>query len=473
MPCLCLFYLKFGNYLRINFPRPTKVLPNPMSQLGVGGGDTLTWTTPPQLSRSTSGGLHPYGSNLNLSVKMTHPQRLPTNSLNLRPPLSSPSPSAHRPPPPPPPPLSLSSDYYVTIVLVISVSVAFILAGFFPSFLKCCSSSPLSYYYNLCLFLYISNVSLKRMMTRPEESMSGLRGAVDDDKDDGGNQLMPSIKPSRRWRHSLAFTSFSSLRSVLLVACLLCALQVSPRSVAGASSGSMFTLNRCMVSKTLPSSAVKIKYGSLRGLLIRLDRLPASASGHSNETSSSSSSSPTTSHESMTKSFLAHNFRLHASSTSAATHLAPIEAYLGVPYASPPTGALRFMPPVTPSHWRGTRPADRLAPLCPQHVPLEQLIMRNSTEALKRMPLARFEWLRRMIPRASNQSEDCLYLNIYTPVIDFRRLGGGHPKLARTRRSGKLIAAAAVVPLLFLFLTPRPSNVPKKIFLLVKACNKN
>ncbi|RLV10126.1 carboxylesterase [Streptomyces griseocarneus] len=41
-------------------------------------------------------------------------------------------------------------------------------------------------------------------------------------------------------------------------------------------------------------------------------------------------------------------------------------AYLGVPYAAPPTGALRFRPPAPPEPWQGTLPADRPKPPCPQ-----------------------------------------------------------------------------------------------------------
>ncbi|XP_054157233.1 neuroligin-4, X-linked-like [Oppia nitens] len=93
-----------------------------------------------------------------------------------------------------------------------------------------------------------------------------------------------------------------------------------------------------------------------------------------------------------------------------------IEAYLGVPYATPPIGSLRFMPPVTPTHWRGTRLANRLSPVCPQRIPYYELIMRNSSEALKRMPLQRFEYMKNLIRLLQNQSEDCLYLNIYTPT---------------------------------------------------------
>lgn len=40
-------------------------------------------------------------------------------------------------------------------------------------------------------------------------------------------------------------------------------------------------------------------------------------------------------------------------------HLEPVEAYKGIPYASPPIGSLRFMPPVTGALWSGVRKADR------------------------------------------------------------------------------------------------------------------
>lgn len=40
-------------------------------------------------------------------------------------------------------------------------------------------------------------------------------------------------------------------------------------------------------------------------------------------------------------------------------HLDPVEAFKGIPYASPPTGNLRFMPPVSGALWPGVRKADR------------------------------------------------------------------------------------------------------------------
>lgn len=40
-------------------------------------------------------------------------------------------------------------------------------------------------------------------------------------------------------------------------------------------------------------------------------------------------------------------------------NLEPVEVFKGIPYASPPTGSLRFMPPVSAALWSGVRKADR------------------------------------------------------------------------------------------------------------------
>lgn len=40
-------------------------------------------------------------------------------------------------------------------------------------------------------------------------------------------------------------------------------------------------------------------------------------------------------------------------------NLEPVEMFKGIPYASPPTGNLRFMPPVTAALWSGVKKADR------------------------------------------------------------------------------------------------------------------
>src|SRR5579859_1192796 len=40
--------------------------------------------------------------------------------------------------------------------------------------------------------------------------------------------------------------------------------------------------------------------------------------------------------------------------------------YLGIPYAAPPVGPLRWQPPQAAASWRGIRAATSFAPHCPQ-----------------------------------------------------------------------------------------------------------
>lgn len=90
---------------------------------------------------------------------------------------------------------------------------------------------------------------------------------------------------------------------------------------------------------------------------------------------------------------------------------ATIDTFLGVPYATPPVGSNRFGPTRTPSPWDGVRLADAPGPVCPQRLP----DVSNETDALQRMPVGRLVYLKRLLPYLRNQSEDCLYLNIYAP----------------------------------------------------------
>ncbi|XP_073980560.1 neuroligin 3 isoform X1 [Rhodnius prolixus] len=106
-------------------------------------------------------------------------------------------------------------------------------------------------------------------------------------------------------------------------------------------------------------------------------------------------------------------------------HLGAVEVFKGVPYASPPTGSLRFMPPVTGAIWSGVKVADKFGPACPQALP----DIKNETVALRRMPRGRLEYLKRLLPYLKNQSEDCLYLNIYAPAQGGNREGRKYPVL--------------------------------------------
>ena len=78
----------------------------------------------------------------------------------------------------------------------------------------------------------------------------------------------------------------------------------------------------------------------------------------------------------------------------------------------PPVGSLRFMPPMSAAQWQGVRLAHHYPAVCPQRLPA----IANETLALQRMPRGRLDALRRLLPLLANQSEDCLYLNIYAPT---------------------------------------------------------
>src|SRR4051812_5691813 len=74
-----------------------------------------------------------------------------------------------------------------------------------------------------------------------------------------------------------------------------------------------------------------------------------------------------------------------------AVAVAGVYDFLGLPYAAPPVGDLRWRPPQPPAPWRGIRDASGYAPSCPQKPSL-------------------FE-------PPGPQSEDCLYLNVSTPTL--------------------------------------------------------
>ncbi|XP_059120183.1 acylcarnitine hydrolase-like isoform X4 [Peromyscus eremicus] len=78
-----------------------------------------------------------------------------------------------------------------------------------------------------------------------------------------------------------------------------------------------------------------------------------------------------------------------------------VHRFLGIPFAKPPVGPLRFAPPEAPEPWSGVRDGTSYPAICLQNVD-----MMNS-EGLKKLKMT--------LPPIS-MSEDCLHLNIYTPA---------------------------------------------------------
>ncbi|KAK2085071.1 Liver carboxylesterase 1 [Saguinus oedipus] len=80
----------------------------------------------------------------------------------------------------------------------------------------------------------------------------------------------------------------------------------------------------------------------------------------------------------------------------------PVAVFLGIPFAKPPLGPLRFSPPQPAEPWSFVKNATSYPPMCSQDPTAAQFLSKLFTNREENIPL--------------KLSEDCLYLNIYTPA---------------------------------------------------------
>ena len=79
-----------------------------------------------------------------------------------------------------------------------------------------------------------------------------------------------------------------------------------------------------------------------------------------------------------------------------------VTRFEGIPFAAPPVGDLRWKPPIPPRKWKGVLKADHLSPVCAQ-----------VSRTMLMFPFITKEFFPDL---AVGMSEDCLYLNVWTPA---------------------------------------------------------
>ncbi|KAM9302214.1 fatty acyl-CoA hydrolase precursor, medium chain-like [Gastrophryne carolinensis] len=103
-----------------------------------------------------------------------------------------------------------------------------------------------------------------------------------------------------------------------------------------------------------------------------------------------------------------------------------VDAFFGVPFAKPPVGPLRFKNPEAPEPWKSIRDASQFPPICVQPPKTLQdfaLVFKSSFQ----------------IPPVS---EDCLYLNVFTP--SHRQRGLKLPVMVFIHGGGLAVGGASI-----------------------------
>ncbi|XP_048113802.1 carboxylesterase 5A-like isoform X1 [Alosa alosa] len=109
-----------------------------------------------------------------------------------------------------------------------------------------------------------------------------------------------------------------------------------------------------------------------------------------------------------------------------------VQQYLGIPFARPPLGPLRLSAPQPAESWEGERDATQQPPMCLQDPDI--ITMTSKVMAIEFTP--------------PGISEDCLYLNVYTPAKSGEKLpvmvwihGGGLYMGGASQYDGSVLAA--------------------------------
>ncbi|KIJ11923.1 hypothetical protein PAXINDRAFT_118603 [Paxillus involutus ATCC 200175] len=89
------------------------------------------------------------------------------------------------------------------------------------------------------------------------------------------------------------------------------------------------------------------------------------------------------------------------------------ESFLGIPFAQPPVGDLRFRQPLPPTNFSSVQQAIQFGNACPQQIQLAPNSSLPNSPALEGAP----ETIAQLMPASNTtQSEDCLYLNVIRPA---------------------------------------------------------
>src|SRR5262245_63794697 len=96
-----------------------------------------------------------------------------------------------------------------------------------------------------------------------------------------------------------------------------------------------------------------------------------------------------------------------------------VDTFLGVPFAAPPVGNLRWRPPQRPTPWHRPLDATAFGPPCPQVTTLG------------------------VVAGPASITEDCLYLNVFTTTVRHGQdQGGGNPVLVWIHGGGNVDGAS-------------------------------